>query len=47
MVKELILDLVDDAVSSGASHRWSCLVLGVSDDRVHRWRRRRSDTGCF
>ena len=41
----MILDLVDGAVRGGASHRWSCSVLGVSDDRVHRWRRRRSDTG--
>ena len=47
MVKELILEVVDDAFSSGASRRWPCSVLGVSDDRVHRWRRRRSDTGCL
>ena len=39
-VKEQILELVDDAVSGGASHRWACSLLGVSDDRVRRWRRR-------
>lgn len=45
MVKEQILELVDDAVAAGAPHRWAASLLGVSDDRVHRWRRRRADTG--
>ena len=43
--KELIVGLVDDAVRGGGSHRWACSVLGVSDDRAHRWRRRLRDTG--
>ena len=45
--KELIVGLVDDAVRAGGSHRWACSLLGVSDDRAHRWRRRLRDTcGC-
>ena len=44
-VKEQILELVDDAVSGGASHRWACSMLGASDDRVRRWRRRLRATG--
>ena len=45
--KELILELVDDAVRGGVSHRWACSVLGVSDDRAHRWRRRLRDAGSL
>ena len=45
--KELILELVDDAVRAGGSHRWACSLLGVCDDRVHRWRRRLRDAGCL
>ncbi len=45
--KELILDLVDDAVRAGAAHRWACSLLGVSDDRAHRWRRRLRDAASL
>ena len=45
--KELIVDLVDDAVRVGAAHRWACSLLGVSDDRAHRWRRRLRDTASL
>ena len=45
--KEMILELVDDAVRGGAAHRWACSLLGVSDDRAHRWRRRLRDTGAL
>ena len=45
--KELILELVDDAVRGGVAHRWACSVLGVSDDRAHRWRRRLRDAGSL
>ena len=45
--KELIVDLVDDAVRAGAAHRWACSLLGVSDDRAHRWRRRLRDTASL
>ena len=31
---------------AGGSHRWACSLLGVCDDRVHRWRRRLRDAGC-
>ena len=43
--KEQILELIDDAVRAGAAHGWACSLLGVSDDRAHRWRRRRRETG--
>ena len=43
--KEQILELVDAATSAGAPHRWACSLLGVSDDRVWRWRRRLRATG--
>ena len=43
--KEQILELVDGAVRAGAAHGWACSLLGVSDDRAHRWRRRLRDTG--
>ena len=45
--KELIVDLVDDAVRAGAAHRWACSLLGVSDDRAHRRRRRLRDTASL
>ena len=45
--KELIVDLVGDAVRGGGSHSWACSLLGVSDDRVHRWRRRLRDTASL
>ena len=45
--KELIVGLVDDAVRAGAAHSWACSLLGVSDDRAHRWRRRLRDTGAL
>ena len=45
--KELIVGLVDDAVRAGGSHSWACSLLGVSDDRAHRWRRRLRDTGAL
>ena len=45
--KELIVGLVDDAVRAGAAHIWACSLLGVSDDRAHRWRRRLRDTGAL
>ena len=45
--KELIVGLVDDAVRGGAAHIWACSLLGVSDDRAHRWRRRLRDTGAL
>ena len=28
---------------AGAPHRWATSLLGVSDDRAHRWRRRRAE----
>lgn len=39
-VKERLLKLVDDAVTAGWAHVRACEVLGVADDRVHRWRAR-------
>jgi putative transposase len=39
-VKERLLKLVDDAVTAGWAHCRACDVLGVADDRVHRWRAR-------
>ncbi len=42
-VKELVLCTVDDAVAGGFAHRWATGLWQVSDDRVHRWRARRSD----
>ena len=32
---------------AGAPHRWATSLLGVSDDRAHRWRRRRADDGAL
>jgi putative transposase len=39
-VKERLLKLVDGAVTTGWAHVRACDVLGVADDRVHRWRAR-------
>jgi putative transposase len=38
--KEAVLKLIDEAVAAGAPHAWACRLLGVPDDRVHRWRAR-------
>jgi transposase InsO family protein len=38
--KERLLKLVDDAVTAGWPHCRACDVLGIADDRVHRWRAR-------
>lgn len=46
-VKETVLKLLDDAVAGGAPHAWACRLLGVSDDRVHRWRQRQRDVGTL
>ena len=43
----MILGVVDDAARGGGSHRWACSLLGVSDDRAHRWRRRPRDTASL
>ena len=42
-----MLKLVDEAVAAGAPHRWSCALLGVPDDRVHRWRFRLREVGTL
>lgn len=46
-VKEGLLGLVDDAVSAGWPHARVCRYLGVSDVRVHRWRRRLAEVGTL
>jgi transposase len=46
-VKELVLKTVDDAVAAGFAHTWACALWQVSDERVHRWRARRRDTGTL
>ena len=46
-VKEAVLKTVDDAVTAGFAHTWACALWQVSDSRVHRWRRRRRDTGTL
>jgi putative transposase len=46
-VKELVLKTVDDAVAAGFTHTWACSLWQVSDERVHRWRARRRDTGTL
>jgi putative transposase len=46
-VKELVLKTVDDAVAAGFAHIWVCSLWQVSDERVHRWRARRRDTGTL
>jgi len=46
-VKEILLKLVDDAVSGGWPHVRCTEVLGVSDIRVHRWRSRLREVGTL
>lgn len=46
-VKQGLLALVDDAVASGWPHTRACRTLGVADVRMHRWRKRRHDTGTL
>ncbi len=46
-VKEALLKLVDAAVAEGAPHAWVTALLGVSDDRVHRWRARLREVGTL
>ncbi len=46
-MKERILKLVDAAVADGAPHTWACSLLGVADDRVHRWRQRLRQLGTL
>lgn len=46
-VKEGILKLVEGAVAAGMSHTWACRILGVPDDRLHRWRHRLRTTGTL
>lgn len=41
------MKLVDEAVAAGAPHVWACGLLGVSDDRVHRWRSRLREVGTL
>lgn len=45
--KERILKLVDEAVSAGMGHARACRILGVPDDRLHRWRHRLRTTGTL
>ncbi len=42
-----MLKQVDEAVADGFSQAWVCSLLGVSDDRVHRWRQRLRATGTL
>ena len=46
-VKEAVLKTVDDAVAAGFAHTWACALWQISDERVHRWRGRRRDTGTL
>ena len=39
-LKDTMLKLVDEAVAAGWPHGGACRTLGVSDVRMHRWRRR-------
>ena len=45
--KEAVLKLIDEAVAAGAPHAWACRLLGVPDDRVHRWRHRLRKVGTL
>ncbi|MGH9117281.1 MAG: DDE-type integrase/transposase/recombinase [Acidimicrobiales bacterium] len=45
--KEQVLKLIDGAVAAGAPHAWACRLLGVPDDRVHRWRLRLREVGTL
>ena len=44
-IKEGLLKLVDEAVVGGWPHARACRMLGVSDVRVHRWRKRLAEIG--
>jgi transposase InsO family protein len=46
-VKEQVLKTVDLAVAEGFTQAWVCSLWGVSDDRVHRWRARRTMAGTL
>jgi putative transposase len=46
-VKEGLLTLVDDAVAGGWPHARACRTLGISDVRVHRWRKRQAEVGTL
>ena len=46
-VKQGLLELVDDAVVGGWPHARACRTQGVSDVRVHRWRKRRTEIGSL
>jgi transposase InsO family protein len=46
-LKEGLLKLIDDAVDQGWAHQRACGVLGISDVRVHRWRRRLREVGTL
>jgi putative transposase len=46
-IKLELLGLIDDAASGGWSLVRACGVLGVSDDRVGRWRARLADVGSL
>ena len=42
-VKAGLLDLVEDAVEAGWSRRRAAVLLGLDEDRVRRWRERRTE----
>lgn len=46
-MKEGLLKLVDEAVAAGWPHARACRQLGVSDVRVHRWRRHLREVGTL
>lgn len=46
-VKAGLLTLVDHAVGQGWAHDRACTLLGVEDERVRRWRRRREHGGVL
>ena len=46
-VKEGLPKLVDDAVTGGWPHARACRTLGISDVRVHRWRKRLQGIGSL
>jgi hypothetical protein len=45
--KEAVLKLIDEAVAAGAPHAWACRLLGLPDDRAHRWRHRLRQVGTL
>jgi putative transposase len=46
-VKLELLGLIDGATAAGWSHARACVVLGVVDERVHRWRARLREAGSL